>query len=108
MGHTEKTTGIVQFNGGNFQNWQFRVEKHLAIAGCLKAICEREEARDGAGDGVLSEEFNKLDLKAQDIITSLISDDYLEYVRDQTTAKGMWDSLCASVYLIKSYECHSR
>ena len=65
-------------------------------AGCLKTICEREEAGDGAGDGVLSEEFHKLDLKAQDIITSLISDDFLEYVRDQTTAKGMWDSLCAT------------
>ena len=32
---------------------------------------------------------------AQDIITSFISDDYLEYIRDEKSAHGMWKALSA-------------
>ena len=95
----EKSTGITQFNGSNFQNWKFRVQKHLASAGCEKAISTTIAAGNfGAGDAANAAraEFFKLDKKAQDIVTSLVADDYLEYIRDAETAKSMWDSLCAT------------
>ena len=96
MRNTQTTTGIVKFNGGHFQNWKFRVEKHLGANGCTKPICGYEAAGDGAGDRISSQKFAKIDLKAEDLITSLISENFLEYVRDQTAAKGMWESLCAT------------
>ena len=36
-----------------------------------------------------------MDCMAQDIITSFISDDYLEYIRDEKSAHGMWKALSA-------------
>lgn len=89
MGPSEKA-GIVQFCGNNFENWKFRVEKHLAAAGVLEAVKSTQDSVPNQS------EFGKMDTKAQDIITSLISDDYLEYIRDKLTAKQMWDGLIAT------------
>lgn len=91
MGLNEKSTGIAQFAGSNFENWKFRVERHLSSVGCIKAVME-------SAPTVAAEipAFMKLDAKAQDVIVSFIHDDYIEYVRGKDTAKGMWDSLCAT------------
>ena len=38
-------------------------------------------------------DFGKQDSKAQDIITSYVSDNYLEYIQDETSAYEMWKVL---------------
>ena len=92
MGLMDKSTGISQFNGTNFSNWKFRVEKHLASHGCLEAIKTPTPALSEPNNSS-EREREKIDCKAQDIITSFISDDYLEYIRDESTAFGMWKVL---------------
>lgn len=88
MGPTEKSTGIVQFNGANFNNWKFRVERHLLSVGCLKAVVESAPTEAQA-----LREYLKLDAKAQDLIVSFVHDDYLEYVKDKKSGKEMWEPL---------------
>ena len=92
MGNMDKTTGIRQFNGSNFSVWKFRVEKHLASHGCLNANLA-EGAAANEPNNQSGEEFLKMDCKAQYIISSFISDDYLQYIRDEKSAQGMWKTL---------------
>lgn len=100
----DKHTGICQFNGTNFANWKFRVEKHLAASGCLNAVLNSGSAANEPNNAS-GADFLAKDKKAQDIITSFTGDNYLEYLRDQDTAKKMWDNLC-SVFERKS--CQSQ
>lgn len=101
MGPEDKT-GIPQFSGQNFENWKFRVERHLASADCLDAVKGSAPITEaGNGTNNLNADWNRKDLKAQNIITSFMHDDCLECIRDETTAKGMWDSL-VSLFAKKS------
>lgn len=77
--------GIPQFEGKNFDSWIFRPETLLDYHEVRECI-QRKPADTEV-------EFAKKDKKAKAIIIQCMSDQYLEYVKDKTTAYDMWQSL---------------
>lgn len=84
----ESTHGILQFRGENFENWSFRVLLYLDSLNLLEAINNVQPAEPD-----LVESFVVKDKKAKATLISLIADEYLECVRDKSSAKEMWSAL---------------
>lgn len=90
-----KSLKIAQFDGTNFSNWKYRI-------GILLQEKELEQFVGSNLNTILAAELDvrkhaaiKLnEKKCMSVIVQSIHDNQLEYIRDQRTAKGMWDSLC--------------
>jgi len=88
---TEERFGITQFVGPNFSNWKFRVKillrKHN-VAHCLKEETPSETAAKAA--------FIGKDATAIALLVQCVADSHLEYVKDATTARAIWERLCST------------
>jgi len=88
---TEERFGITQFAGTNFSNWKFRVEillrKHN-VAHCLTEETPSETAAKAA--------FIGKDATAIPLLVQCVADSHLEYVKDATTARAIWERLCST------------
>lgn len=94
--NANNVTKISQFDGTNFSNWKYRVgilldEKELKqfIETPLADILEAEKT---------ATEHPKIKLKEKKCVSLLVQtihDNQLEYVREKTLAKDMFDTLCS-------------
>lgn len=90
-----KLTKIHQFDGTNFSNWKYRVgilldEKDLKqfIEKKLKEILTEEK------DETKHPNIKKEEKKCVSFLVQSIHDNQLEYVREKSLAKDMFDTLC--------------
>ncbi|KAI8125273.1 Copia protein [Lucilia cuprina] len=90
--------GIVQFNGTGYENWSFRVKMYLDALDVLEAV--ESSLPENATEAQIRK-YMKKDKKAKSVLVSCISDNYLEYVRDKSTSKAMWNAL-KDVFAVKS------
>lgn len=90
--------GIVQFNGTNYENWSFRVKMYLDAVNVLEVI---ESALEDDASNEKKIKYREMDTKAKCIIVSCIHDDYLDYVRDKSSAIQMWNAL-KNVFTVRS------
>lgn len=95
-GVTKNVMKISQFDGTNFCNWKYRVgilldEKDLKhfINEKLSDILAKEK------DDVKQQQIRKDEKKCVSILVQTIHDNQLEYVREKTLAKDMFDTLCS-------------
>lgn len=93
---------IPLFDGSNFDNWKFRLQILLEeneVADSLEGMPGSYEVLQTDKPAVKAEKerniqiFMKKDRKCKSIITQLIADSHLEYVKDKSSAKEMWCSL---------------
>ena len=97
---TVTKTSIDKFDRNvNFGMWQLKMEAILVQDGCEIALdgVEKKPA------DLTSEKFTDLDKKARSGIILNLSDEVLQEVAGETTAKGMWDKLKA-MYMKKTVE----
>jgi len=88
---TEERFGITQFAGTNFSNWKFRVKillKKNNGAHCLTEETPSEASAEAA--------FTGKDATAIALLVQCVADSHLEYVKDATTAKAIWERLCST------------
>lgn len=89
-------SNIRPFDGSNFENWRYRVERVLERNGVL-IMLKKERPIDESKINA----FDKDDAKARDIIVQCIDDSVLELIKCKTTAKDMMETLQAT-YVRKS------
>lgn len=94
-------TKIQQFDGTNFSNWKYRVGILLDEKGLRKYIEKSLETILTEVDPAKRVEANTEEKKCISILVQSIHDSQLEYVREKTTAKDMYDAL-VSVFERKS------
>lgn len=87
MDNSSTTNGLPLFDGTNFANWKTRMLFYLGSLG-LRYCVELPDNTD-TSDTV----FIRHDEKAQNAIARFISDEFLEYVRDCSSATEMWQEL---------------
>lgn len=89
------TSNIIQFDGKNFSNWKYRLGILLDEKG-LKRYVEHKlvDILQSANDSQ-HEKIKKEEKQCISIITQSIHDSQLEYIKDKTTAKDMFDNLAA-------------
>ena len=80
--------GIPQFNGLGYDDWQFRVKIHLESKNLWDVLTD-----DPPTEAASRAEFLKRDKLAKNYLVNFIHSDYLNYVRDDESAKLMWLSL---------------
>uniref|UniRef100_A0A1B6DFK3 Integrase catalytic domain-containing protein n=2 Tax=Clastoptera arizonana TaxID=38151 RepID=A0A1B6DFK3_9HEMI len=76
----------------NYTSWRFRIRLILQKEEAIEALDIKEE-KHATLTGDLLKVFNKLDLKAMCIIAQSVSDKYIEYVENATSAKQMMEKL---------------
>lgn len=85
-----------QFDGNNFSNWKYRVRAILDEKDILDYIERTLETITAAVPALNAEEVlahTKNEKKCKSILIKHIGDNYLEYVKDKETAKGIYDTL---------------
>lgn len=88
-------TKIPQFDGTNFSNWKYRVGVLLDEKGLRKYIEKTLEVILTEVDPTKRDEAKTEEKKCISILVQSIHDSQLEYVREKTLAKDMFDALCA-------------
>lgn len=87
-------TKILQFDGLNYNNWQYRLKILLDKEGLTKYIeIDLETILTEEKDTQKHPKMRKEEKTCISFIVQSIHDSQLEYVKDQTTAKGMIDNL---------------
>ena len=80
---------IPIFNGGNYTSWEFRLLNILEYKECKEqAIRVRDATKANEVDEAT---WEKLDMKARNILISTVSDKQLEYIMDCDTAYKMME-----------------
>lgn len=92
MGLPDKFFGIHQFAGEGFDNWSFRVKSILKKEGCLKAVTDDPPASNSD----LFAKWESDNANAEAIIIGCVAESHLQYIREQTTAKEMWNNLATA------------
>ncbi|KAF2892149.1 hypothetical protein ILUMI_14024 [Ignelater luminosus] len=104
MSHDEKCM-IPLFDGNNFDDWRFRVETRLesldlldfAVKDCLNApevtLLATNTADEKVSKKALLKDYIKNDRKCKSEIVMKIADEYLEYVKEKSTAYEMRTAL---------------
>lgn len=87
-------TKIQQFDGTNFSNWKYRVGVLLDEKGLRKYIEKTLDEVLGEVEPTKREEAKTEEKKCISILVQSIHDSQLEYVREKTKAKDMYDALC--------------
>lgn len=91
MDPADKNYGISPFSGENFDNWQFRVKTVLKKEGVLRTIWEDSPRKDAPAQVV--SKWEEDNATAEAIIVSFIAESHLQYVREENSAKKMWENL---------------
>lgn len=86
---------IIQFDGGNFGNWKYRLGIILDEKDLRRYIDEKLEDILAGTDATSRDEVRKQEKACISIIVHSVHDGQLEYIRDKTTAKDMFDGLTA-------------
>lgn len=87
-------TKILQFDGSNYNNWQYRLKILLDKEGLTKYIeTSLDELLTKEADSQKHPKMRKEEKTCISFIVQSIHDSQLEYVKDQTTAKGMIENL---------------
>ena len=94
------TTSIEKFGRNiNFGMWQLKMQAILTQDGCKLAL----DGEDKKPADMSSDKFKDLDDKARSGIILNLTDEVLQEVAGESTAKGMWDKLKA-MYMKKTVE----
>jgi len=88
---TEERFGITQFAGTNFSIWKFRVETLLIKHNVAHCLTEKIPT-----DSTAKATFIEKDTTAIALLVQCVADSHLEYVKDATTAKAIWERLCST------------
>lgn len=88
---TEERFGITQFAGTNFSNWKFRVEILLRKNNVAHCLTEETQSETAAKDAFIGKDATAIALLVQ-----CVADSHLEYVKDATTARAIWERLCST------------
>lgn len=99
--NTTTTIKIPQFDGTNFSNWKYRVGILLDEKGLRVFIQEDLVNILGSTEAGQREAVKLQEKKCISILVQTIHDGQLEYIKEKTTAKEMFDTLC-SVFERKS------
>ena len=82
------------FDGTNFNNWKFRLLALLEEHGLEDFIFKKlSDVLEAEPDAAKKEVLVKKEKKCKSLIIHRIADSHLEYVKDQKTAKEIFDSL---------------
>ncbi len=88
VGQAGQISGIKQFDGTGFSNWEFRIGLFLEqnkLLEATKVIVEQNAA--GHGD------WKTKDVKARNIIAQCVTDNVLESIKTKSSAKTMLETL---------------
>lgn len=86
---------MVQFDGTNFDNWKYRLEICLNEKGLLQYIQEKLADILSSTEAADRDKVKKEEKSCISVIVQCVHDSQLEYIRDKTTAKEMFDGLKA-------------
>ena len=85
-GNSELKLSVAKLNNDNYQLWKFKVELLLSRDD-LWEVTTTERPQDNIQD------WDKKNRQAHATISLLVEDDQLIHIRNEDTAKGMWDVL---------------
>lgn len=85
------STKIVQFDGTNFSNWKYRLGVLLDEKGLRKYIEESLADILSSIEATEREKYRKEEKACISIIVQSVHDNQLEYIKDKTLAKDMFD-----------------
>lgn len=93
--HINNAAKMVQFNGTNFSNWKYRIGILLDEKGLRRYIEEKLDDILAGTDASSRDAVRKEEKSCVSIIVQSVHDSQLEYIKDKTLAKDMFDGLTA-------------
>lgn len=86
---------VIQFDGTNFSNWKYRLGILLDEKDLRKYLDESLDDILAGTDAASRDEVRKQEKACISIIVHSVHESQLEYIKDKTTAKDMFDGLTA-------------
>lgn len=91
----EKSKTHFQFNGNNYNNWKYRMDILLEEKELIEYVEEDFEIITLHATDKEHKKHAKKEKLCKSLLVKHIADDQLEYVKDQNSAKEMYDNLRA-------------
>lgn len=88
MTDKEKKPFFEKLNGSNYNTWSFRMKLYLKSEKCWEVVGERQRQAN-----ISIRRWNEMEEKANYLISVLIENSQLPFIKRTNSAKAAWDEL---------------